>query len=146
VGPAPLPGAPGSVEAIASTSPGWASEITRRTPARPLASRPRRNAVQPAPSSEVCRSRPRISRAPAAFTPVAITVDGGDPAGLADLLGDRVEPHVRVGGPPSGGRLRNASTAASSSLAISDTRDLEIRSIPSVRTRPSMRRVETPLT
>src|SRR5207244_10760820 len=43
--------APGRVEAIASTRPGWASEITRRTPESARATRPRRNAVQPAPSS-----------------------------------------------------------------------------------------------
>jgi hypothetical protein len=37
--------------AIASRNPAWASEITSSTPDRPRATRSRRNAVQPAPSS-----------------------------------------------------------------------------------------------
>ena len=45
--------APGRVERIASTRPTCASEITNVTPARPRATRPRRNANQRAPSSVV---------------------------------------------------------------------------------------------
>ena len=54
--------APVSVERMASTRPGWASEITSVVPARPRATRPRRNANQPAPSSVVMTSKPSTSR------------------------------------------------------------------------------------
>jgi hypothetical protein len=54
--------APGSVAAIASTSPGWASEVTSRTPRRPRATSERRKWSQAAPSSEVTTSRPSDSR------------------------------------------------------------------------------------
>lgn len=90
--------APGSVEAIASTSPACASEITKRTPERPRATSPRRNAVHPAPSSVVMSSTPKISQLPWAFTPVAMThANVHDPPALTDLLGEGVEPHVGVG-------------------------------------------------
>ena len=59
--------------AIASTRPRCASEITNVTPASPRATRPRRNANQPAPSSVVITSKPRISRWPSALTPAAMT-------------------------------------------------------------------------
>jgi len=65
--------APGRQEATASTSPEWASETTRRTPESPRATRPRRNDVQPAPSSVVMKSQPRTSRCPSAFTAMATT-------------------------------------------------------------------------
>ena len=65
--------APSSTEAIADFRPVWASLITSWTPARPRAFRPRRNAVQNAPSSLSPTSKPSTSRRPSAVTPVAIT-------------------------------------------------------------------------
>ena len=55
-----------------SPGPAWSSLVTSCTPDRPRAARPRRNASQPAPSSELVTSMPRISRYPSALTPVAI--------------------------------------------------------------------------
>jgi putative transposase len=52
--------APRSTEAIASLSPGCASEITSSTPFSPRARRLRRNASHPAPSSSATTSIPRI--------------------------------------------------------------------------------------
>ena len=43
-------------------------------PESPRATRPRRKAVHPAPSSVVKTSSPRTSRCPSTFTPVAITM------------------------------------------------------------------------
>jgi putative transposase len=43
---------------MASTRPGWLSEVTSWTPPRPRATRLRRNASQPAPSSPLATSRP----------------------------------------------------------------------------------------
>ena len=51
---------------------------------------------------------------------------------------------MNVYGPASSGRVRNASTAASSSLAITDTCDFDRLVIPRVSTRLSIRRVDTP--
>jgi hypothetical protein len=65
--------APISTERIACFSPVWALEMTSWTPASPRAFRPRRNAVQNAPSSESPTSNPRTSLRPSAVTPVAIT-------------------------------------------------------------------------
>ena len=65
--------APGSTAAMAPFNPSWASETTSCTPDRPRATRPRRNAVHPAPSSTVITSTPSTSRFPSAFTPVAST-------------------------------------------------------------------------
>jgi hypothetical protein len=50
VAAAALQAAPGNTEAIAATSPGWASAVTSCTPDRPRATRPRHNAA----------SRPRL--------------------------------------------------------------------------------------
>ena len=58
---------------MASTRPACASEMTSDVPESPRATRPRRNASQPAPSSVVITSRPRISRCPSRFTPTAMT-------------------------------------------------------------------------
>lgn len=65
--------APGRVAATPSRRPGWAPDVTSSTPDRPRATRSRRKAVHPAPSSVVTRSRPRISFRPSRFTAVAIT-------------------------------------------------------------------------
>ncbi len=62
-----------NVEAIASMSPGCASETTSWTPESPRATSPRRNASHPAPSSVVMTSMPRTSRCPSALTAVATT-------------------------------------------------------------------------
>jgi hypothetical protein len=50
------------VAPIAETRPAWASEITNRTPDRLRATSDRKNASQPAPSSDEVTSTPRISR------------------------------------------------------------------------------------
>jgi hypothetical protein len=65
--------APGKVAAIASTSPGCASEVTSLTPARPRATSERRKASQAAPSSEVTTARPSDSRTPSRLTATACT-------------------------------------------------------------------------
>jgi hypothetical protein len=67
--------APDSTVAIAAFIPPWASEITNSTPARPRATRERRNSVHPAVSSVVTMSNPMISRRPSALAAVAITAD-----------------------------------------------------------------------
>ena len=54
--------APGRVAPIAATNPAWASLVTSRTPDRPRAVNDRQNVNQPAPSSAVLTSMPRISR------------------------------------------------------------------------------------
>jgi hypothetical protein len=59
-------------------SPSWESGTTSVTPLRPRATRPLKNAVQPAPSSALMTSTPRISRWPSAFTPAA-TTEGKEP-------------------------------------------------------------------
>jgi hypothetical protein len=51
---------------------------------------------------------------------------------------------TNVYGPASNGRVRNASTWASRSLAIADTWLLDSLVIPSVSTSFSIRRVDTP--
>ncbi len=56
---------------MASTRPVWSSEMTSCVPERPLATRERKKASQPAPSSDVAMSTPRISRCPPPLTPVA---------------------------------------------------------------------------
>jgi len=55
----------------ARPAPWCASEVTRATPVRPRAVRSRKNPSHPAPSSAEVTCRPRISRCPSAFTPVA---------------------------------------------------------------------------
>lgn len=66
--------APSSTAAMAFFSPSWASLMTSLMPCKPRATRPRRNAVQTAPSSKEPVSSPRISRCPLALTPVATRV------------------------------------------------------------------------
>ena len=61
----------GRTAAIASLSPGWASETTNSMPRSPRATSSRRKAVQAAPCSLVNRTRPRTSRWPSALTAVA---------------------------------------------------------------------------
>ena len=51
---------------------------------------------------------------------------------------------TKVYGPASRGRVRNASTAVSSSLAITETCDFDRLVIPRVPTSLSIRRVDTP--
>lgn len=47
---------------MAATSPAWASLVTNLTPNSPRAVNDRQNVSQPAPSSAVDTSMPRISR------------------------------------------------------------------------------------
>lgn len=65
--------APVSTLAMAALIPSCASEMTSSTPARPRATRPRRNSVQLAVSSALTMSNPAISRRPSALATVAIT-------------------------------------------------------------------------
>ena len=72
-------------------------------------------------------------------------VDRHDPATLADLEHQRVGGHERErAGVARGERVRNSSTWASSSLAISETWDFDRLVMPSDCTSLSIRRVETP--
>jgi hypothetical protein len=102
--------APPNTAAMAALRPSWASLTTRHVPDSPRATRPRRNAVQPAPSSVVMTSTPSTSRCPSALTPVAMTVASdttrapwgehqphqvvgaeeqvGEPGGVGGVLGD----------------------------------------------------------
>src|SRR4029077_4245265 len=66
----PCHAAPGSTAAITFTRPAWSSLITRATPDRPRAARPRRNASHPAPSPELVTAAPRISPHPPPSRPV----------------------------------------------------------------------------
>ena len=63
VGSAALPGRPGQGGTdYAATRPGWASLVTNPTPDKPRATRSRKNASHPAPSSAEDTATPRISR------------------------------------------------------------------------------------
>ena len=139
---------PGRVAPMASTSPEWASEVTSPTgPAevRPRATRSRKKANQPAWVSLVAVWI-------AEDLPVPLGVDAGgdhdrdldDPAVLADLHHQGVDGDERCTGLASRGRVRNAATCSSRSLAISETWDFDSPVIPRVRTSLSIRRVETP--
>jgi len=132
------------VAAIAATSPGWASEVTKTTPDRPRATRPRKNASHPAPSSLLETSRPRISRWPPALTPVAIsacTSTVRPPSRTRTVIASACTNRY---GPASSGRDRNCSTLASRLLASSDTCDLDKLVLPRVSASFSTRRVLTP--
>ena len=90
--------APGSVAPIASTRPRWASLVTSATPDRPRATRSRKNASQPAPSSAEVTCRPRISLWPSALTAVASRAwTLIDAPALAHLQHQRIGGHERVG-------------------------------------------------
>ena len=64
VRPAPLPGRAGQDRGDRVHQPGVVVADHQGTPDRPRATRPRRNASHPAPSSELVTSMPRISRYP----------------------------------------------------------------------------------
>jgi hypothetical protein len=132
------------VAPIAATRPAWASLVTSLTPDRPRAvvtvrssaSRPRpRWWTHPGPGF-------RGSARP--LTPVAIkacTLTTRPPSRTSRT---RASAATNVYGPASSGRVRKDSTAASSSLAITDTCDFDNEVMPRVSTRRSIRRVETP--
>ncbi len=138
---------PGRVAPIASTRPACASEVTRPTgPAwvRPRATRSRKNASHPAWVSEVAVCTPRTSRYPSAPTPVATMTATLTTRPFSRTFITSASAATNVYGPASRGRVRNAATWASSSLAISETWDLLSPVIPKVRTSLSIRRVLTP--
>src|SRR5699024_5009036 len=58
---------------MASTSPAWASLVTRRTPASPRATRSAKKVFQACLVSPVATLSPRTSRCPSALTPVAMS-------------------------------------------------------------------------
>ena len=120
--------------------------MTSCTPESPLATRERKKASQPAPSSLVTTSRPSTSRLPLALTPVAITTTTLTMRPPSRTFIVSPSTHTYVYGPASSGRVRNASTVTSRLLAISDTWLLEIPSMPNVLTMSSTRRVDTPST
>lgn len=95
---------------------------------RPRAVRSPKLPSQPAPSSAEETWMPRTWRCPSALTPVATMASAA----------------TNVYEPASSGRVRNASTWASRSAAITETWDFESRVIPRVSTSFSIRRVETP--
>ena len=77
--------APSRTAAIAAFSPAWASEMTSWTPPSPRAFRPRRNAVQNAPSSVSPTAKPEHLTAAV----------GADPGRDHHGLGDHPDPAVR---------------------------------------------------
>jgi len=135
--------APGSVAPIASISPACASEITNATPDKPRATNERKNASQPAPSSDDDVDTKDFS------LPVGIdrSRDQGvhvhRPPALTDLLGQRVDPHegVRAGVKRPVAKRGGLGVEA---LAISDTWLFDSRLTPSCSTSFSTRRVLTP--
>ena len=129
---------------MALTSPAWSSLITRATPDKPRAARPRRNASHPAPSSELVTSMPRISRHPSALTPVAIRQCTLTVRPPSRTFWVSASIHTKVYGPRSSGRFRKPSTSSSSSAAIADTCDLDRPVTPREAASFSTRRVETP--
>jgi hypothetical protein len=141
---AALPAAPGSTEPIAFTSPAWSSLVTRAAPDRPRATMPRRNASQPAPSSELVTSMPRISRCPPAFTPVAIRQYTLTVRPPSRTFWVSASIQMKVYGPPSRRRDWKPSTSSSSSAAITLTCDLLRPVTPIAAASFSTRRVETP--
>jgi len=56
----------------AALIPSWASEVTSFTPRRPRRVNLRKNSVQIGSASDVPISRPRTSRRPSVFTPMAM--------------------------------------------------------------------------
>ncbi|AKT50952.1 hypothetical protein ADJ73_05830 [Arsenicicoccus sp. oral taxon 190] len=119
--------------------------MTSLTPARPRAVRSRKNANQPAPSSLVVTCTPRISRWPSALTPVATSTCAGTTRPPSRTLSTKASAATNVNGPASSRRrVRNCSTCSSSSLAITDTCDLDRPVMPRACTSLSIRRVETP--
>jgi len=71
VNPAPLPVALRTFE-TAALMPSWASDMTSFTPRRPRRVSLRRNSVQIGSASEVPMSKPKTSRRPSVFTPMAM--------------------------------------------------------------------------
>ena len=123
-------------EAIAANLPGAAWQ---------RATRSRKNASQPAPSSLVVTCTPRISRCPSALTPVATSTCTGTTRPPSRTLSTSASAATNVNGPASSSRrVRNCSTCSSSSLAITETCDFDRPVIPRVWTSLSIRRVETP--
>ena len=118
--------------------------MTSGTPDRPRAARSRKNASHPAPSSEEVTSRPRISRFPPAFTPVAISACTFTVRPPSRTFWVSASIHTKVYGPASSGRVRNLSTISSSSAAMTLTCDFDSSVTPRDSASFSTRRVETP--
>ena len=87
---------------------------------------------------------PRISRYPAALTPVAISACTATVRPPSRTFWVSASIQQKVYGPASSGRDRNCSTSSSSSAAIADTCDFDSRVTPSAAASFSTRRVETP--
>src|SRR5437870_6775232 len=88
--------APGNTPAIAFFKPSWASEITSCTPDRPRATSDRKNAVRAVFGREHVHAQ-HLTVSLDVHARRDDTRDVHDPATFADLLGERVNPHVRVG-------------------------------------------------
>lgn len=102
---------------MASTRPAWASEMTSWTPDRPRAISERRKASQPAPSSAVATSMPRISRCPSALTPTAMSAWTLMIRPPSRTFWVSAPTQTNAYGPASRGRLRKAATCSSSHRA-----------------------------
>jgi hypothetical protein len=109
VGEAALPGRAGQAGRDGALEAAVSSETTSCTPDRPRATSPRRNAVQPAPSSVVITSIPSVSRCPA-LIPTASTTATLTKRPRSRTLIVSASVHTYVQGPASSGRLRHAST------------------------------------
>lgn len=130
---------------MASLSPGWASEVTSRTPARPRATKSAKNSFHAAPVSLVATRRPNTSRWPSPLTPVAMSTTALTTRPPSRTFIVNASAATNVNGPASpSGRWRKASTCSSRSAAIRDTWDFDRALMPKVLTSLSIRRVETP--
>ena len=92
--------APAMVAAIASTRPGWSSEITNWVPDSPLAIRERRKASQPAPSSQACPTalQPGQELGKDTLVGLRIQVPGFEvEGGINPVIGDQVGEHLGEG-------------------------------------------------
>ena len=137
--------APARLAAIASRRPAWASEVTKRTPDRPRATRSAKNSFHAAPVSAVATRMPRTSRWPSPLTPVASSATALMTRPPSRTFMVSASAVTNVNGPASvRGRWRKSSTIESRSAAIRDTWDFESPSIPNVFTSLSIRLVLTP--
>jgi hypothetical protein len=98
VGPASLPASAGERRGDRVDQPGVGIGDAQPDTGEPSRDQAAKQRAPAGPVLGVCRSRPRISRfAGGVHAPCDHHRDVGDPAALADLVGEHVEPDVRLG-------------------------------------------------